>query len=526
MIGVLLDGRYRITGRIGAGGMGTVWEAEDERLGRNVAVKTLTGLPGEYSKELQERFQREARLAAGLSSRHVVTIHDYGRTQVDHRVVLYLVMERLRGRPMSEIVADDGPLPLHDIARWGRDICQALQAAHRAGVVHRDLKPSNVLIDEDGSAVVLDFGIARFLGDATELTRLTRTGAAIGTPAYMSPEQALGADDIDKRTDMYSLGCLLYELLTGRPPFANGLAHVVLRMHIEDPPTPPSAHRPDLPAAWDRLLLNLLAKRPHDRIPDASIVRDRLAALPSPETTTRHATAARTPQPTRKVTTLQTPRSTAAQTTILILAPAAGLALPLLWRQTPILDQVFGPYFRIFGKFNLIAFTLLMTLTLIAVLLPAALKARPTSGNGRISLAVFYSFTLGFEISALVEALSHRFTVDVPFFGDAPYLPGALRMMLTLAVPAAITLSIKAILAPRERYPADPGPLATTAKLADWCIGGLAFGATAWVDAWWDWLDSDPVDIIANYAFLTTVVIGYALTTSLLTRRWSISPRQ
>lgn len=281
MEGTLLAGRYRIGARIGSGGMGTVWHATDERLRRPVAVKTLNaqaGLGYEAERVSAERFEREAMAAARLNSPHIVTVHDSGTEELPTGTVLFLVMEELPGRSLDRLL-NGKRTDLAQVKAWVRDICRALQVAHKAGIVHRDLKPANVMFNEDGRAVVLDFGLARFTG-TTDLTTLTASGGMMGTPAYMSPEQARGDRALDARSDLYSLGCVLYVLLTGSTPFPASAWHVVLRKHLDEPPTPPSAHRPGLGPEWDALVLDLLAKDPDLRPADARTVADRIGTLP------------------------------------------------------------------------------------------------------------------------------------------------------------------------------------------------------------------------------------------------------
>lgn len=281
MEGTLLAGRYRIGARIGSGGMGTVWHATDERLRRPVAVKTLNaqaGLGDEAERVSAERFEREAMAAARLNSPHIVTVHDSGTEELPTGTVLFLVMEELPGRSLDRLL-NGTTTDLAQVKAWVRDICRALQVAHKAGIVHRDLKPANVMFNEDGRAVVLDFGLARFTG-TTDLTTLTASGGMMGTPAYMSPEQARGDRTLDARSDLYSLGCVLYVLLTGSTPFPASAWHVVLRKHLDEPPTPPSAHRPGLGPEWDALVLDLLAKDPDLRPADARTVADRIGTLP------------------------------------------------------------------------------------------------------------------------------------------------------------------------------------------------------------------------------------------------------
>ncbi|WP_406440478.1 protein kinase [Streptomyces sp. NBC_01613] len=286
----LLDGRYRLADRIGSGGMGEVWRAYDEHLHRDVAVKLLTGIGAGHDPSVAARFVREARAAARLSSPYIVTVHELGtaRTAGDAEVP-YLVMELLTGRPLDRVIRDDGRPALADTARWTDQMCRALSTAHAADVVHRDMKPANVLVTggdrdepEDRTAKVLDFGIARILDGTGSSTTLTVTGSIVGTPAYMSPEQARGDGPVDRRTDLYSLGCILYELVTGRPPFEAPLWHVLLRKHMDEPPLRPSRLRPELTPEWDELILALLAKEPGDRPGSATEVRGMLGTLTGP----------------------------------------------------------------------------------------------------------------------------------------------------------------------------------------------------------------------------------------------------
>ncbi|MGW2588728.1 serine/threonine-protein kinase [Streptomyces sp. NPDC001515] len=277
---MLLDERYRLKEPVGSGGMGRVWLAEDERIGRTVAVKVL-GQPDEATAV--SRFTREARVVGGLSSPHIVTLHDFGEARVADERVLYLVMEHLRGRDLGAVLEKrkPDPVPVSDVLDWAVAICAGLQTAHRADVVHRDIKPANVLLTSEGTIKILDFGIARMLSTAGPLTRtdLTATGFVIGTPLYMSPEQILTPDTIDSRSDLYSLGCLLHTLLTGEPPFT-GTGTAVLAQHLRNTPRPPSERRAELSAydGLDALVLRLLAKEPDERPADAAEVSALLKA--------------------------------------------------------------------------------------------------------------------------------------------------------------------------------------------------------------------------------------------------------
>lgn len=244
-------------------------------------MKTLTGFVESETSELARRFRREIQVASLLRDPHIVEAHDSGEAFVDGRPLLYLVMEEIPGEPLNRLLDARTP-SLAEITRWGDGICAALSVMHRAGIVHRDLKPANVMIGPDGHATVLDFGIARLEGEGLDLSTLTRSGHLVGTFAYMSPEQAIGATALDGRSDLYALGCLLYAALVGRPPFSEGPWHRLLRQHVDEAPLPPGALRDGLPAAWDTLVLDLLAKAPGDRPPSAAAVRERIAALPLP----------------------------------------------------------------------------------------------------------------------------------------------------------------------------------------------------------------------------------------------------
>ncbi|MFE8948905.1 tetratricopeptide repeat protein [Streptomyces sp. NPDC007856] len=262
----LVQGRYRLLDLIGRGGMGEVWRARDESLGRLVAVKCLKPL-GPYHDPslvavLRERFRREARVAAGLSHRGVTVVHDFGESDG----VPFLVMELLEGRDLSRLLQDNKghPLPVEDVRDIATQVAAALAYTHQQGVIHRDLKPANVVRLTDGTVKICDFGIARLGHDVGFTARLTGTGVALGTPHYMSPEQ-IGGDAVDQRSDLYSLGCVLYEIATGAPPFDLEDAWAILIGHRDTPPRPPREHRPDLPGHLERIILDLLAKRPEER---------------------------------------------------------------------------------------------------------------------------------------------------------------------------------------------------------------------------------------------------------------------
>ncbi|MFC8895865.1 serine/threonine-protein kinase [Streptomyces cinereoruber] len=273
MHGVKLDGRYRLESILGTGGMGQVWRAFDERVGRPVAVKLLTG--ADPASANVERFAAEARAAGNLSSPHIVTIHDFGRTGPDQGRAPFLVMELIEGQSLEEVIFQGALPPVQDALDWTLQVCTGLAAAHRAGLVHRDIKPANAMLLSGGAVKILDFGIAKHL---YEDLALTGTGHAIGTAAYMAPEQARGDRNIGPAVDLYAVGCLLYTLLTGQPPFT-GAPLAVLHQHLTQQPEAPSSLRPSIPAMVDEVVLHLLAKETADRPADAAHVIDAIETL-------------------------------------------------------------------------------------------------------------------------------------------------------------------------------------------------------------------------------------------------------
>ncbi len=266
----VLAGRYRLDDVIGRGGMSTVYRATDLSLDRVVAVKVALDPLVEQSAVYLARFTREAQATAALSDPAVVTVYDAGADGPTR----YIVMEYVRGQSLAELMQERErePLEPQSAAQIGEQVARALSAAHAADIVHRDIKPGNIMIADDGSVKVLDFGIARALDGQT----LTRTATVLGTSAYMSPEQALG-NPADSRSDVYSLGCVLYEMLTGEPPFAGDTSPAVLHQHVRVAPKPARERNPAVPAALDALVMQMLAKAPDDRPQTAAEVRDRLA---------------------------------------------------------------------------------------------------------------------------------------------------------------------------------------------------------------------------------------------------------
>jgi serine/threonine-protein kinase len=272
--GVLIADRYRLVGMLGRGGMGEVWHATDAVLDRPVAVKLMHQGSAEAT---DARFQQEAKTAARLNHPNVVGVYDFGADQ-DR---LYLVMELLSGRSLAVELAERGRLSVQRVTAVGAQVAAGLAAAHRMGVVHRDIKPANLLVAADGTMKIGDFGIARFTGRETQ--SLTATGQAVGTGSYMAPEQAQGRL-AGPAADMYALGCVLYELLVGCPPFLADTATAVLHQHVEAVPTSAHRHRPDLPASLDALILALLDKDPDQR-PTAQQAVDMLTVDTAPTRT-------------------------------------------------------------------------------------------------------------------------------------------------------------------------------------------------------------------------------------------------
>ncbi len=257
LVAALID-RYRLDREIGRGGMATVYLGEDLRHHRQVAIKVLRE---DLSAALGgKRFLREINIAAGLTHPNIVPVYDSG----DAGGVLYYVMPYVAGESLAARLDRDGALAVPEAARLLREIADALARAHRAGVVHRDIKPANILL-ADGHALVMDFGVARAMSDVAQDTTLTQTGMAIGTPAYMSPEQAGAEPHVDARADIYALGVVAYEMLTGRPPFHGTTTQQLLMAHVTAVPDDITIHRPSVPPALAAVVMQSLAKFPADR---------------------------------------------------------------------------------------------------------------------------------------------------------------------------------------------------------------------------------------------------------------------
>ncbi|MEU0434805.1 protein kinase [Streptomyces sp. NPDC006290] len=267
--GLVGDGRYRLTHRLGRGGMAEVFAAEDVRLGRTVAVKLLRSDLAEDPVS-KARFTREAQSVAGLNHHAVVAVYDSGEDVVGHGVVPYIVMEIVEGHTIRDLLINaEAPGPEQALIIVS-GVLEALAYSHQHGIVHRDIKPANVIITETGAVKVMDFGIARALHGAQ--STMTQTGMVMGTPQYLSPEQALGKA-VDHRSDLYATGCLLYELLALRPPFTGETPLSVVYQHVQDIPVPPSEVAAGAPPELDGLVMRALAKDPDDRFQTAEEMR-------------------------------------------------------------------------------------------------------------------------------------------------------------------------------------------------------------------------------------------------------------
>lgn len=271
MIGTTV-GKYRIVGVLGRGGMGTVYKAVDETLGREVAVKVLNA--DLLAPDRVARFKAEAVTLARLSHPHIAHVYELASSGES----LLMVMECIQGETLEQLVARHGPLPIDRAVRIVAQVLDGLQHAHRAGIVHRDLKPANLMVTASGDVKVMDFGIARVQG----ATRLTGEGYMLGTPAYMAPEQVRG-DEVDARTDLYAMGVVLYQLVTGRLPFEADTTVAMIQKQLNEPPTPARQHRSDLPPWLDDVLARALAKSPAERFQSSEDLRLALLRYQHPD---------------------------------------------------------------------------------------------------------------------------------------------------------------------------------------------------------------------------------------------------
>jgi eukaryotic-like serine/threonine-protein kinase len=265
----VLNGRYEIDSVLGQGGMAKVFRGTDQVLGRTVAIKVLSP---QFADDAQfvARFRREAQAAAALNQPNIVGVFDTG-SQGD---VHFIVMEYVEGRTLRDVIRAEGPLLPERAAEIADAVARALETAHEAGMVHRDIKPGNIMLTSDGEVKVMDFGIARTSTGDT----LTQTAAVLGTASYLSPEQAQG-HPVDARSDLYSLGCVLYEMTTGRPPFSGDSPVAIAYKHVKDDPVAPSRINPDVPSDLEAVILKSMAKNPANRYQTAAEMRQDLGRL-------------------------------------------------------------------------------------------------------------------------------------------------------------------------------------------------------------------------------------------------------
>src|SRR5204863_5006280 len=266
---------YRVERELGGGGMSRVFVAEETRLGRRVVIKVL---PPDLALEMRmDRFNREIQLSASLQHPHIVPLLAAGGADD----ILYYTMPLVEGEALRTRLSRDGELPVRDAVRILKDVADALAYAHARGVVHRDIKPDNVLLSGH-HAVVADFGVAKAVSQAKTESGLTSVGVALGTPAYMAPEQAAGDPNIDARADIYAFGAMAYEMLTGRSPFAGMAPHQMLAAHVTEPVTPITNRRAAIPSALAELVMACLAKNPADRPQRADEILQVLDGIATP----------------------------------------------------------------------------------------------------------------------------------------------------------------------------------------------------------------------------------------------------
>ena len=292
----VLSANYELETEVGRGGMGVVYCARDKRLKREIAIKIL---PPELSfrADIRQRFLREAETAAQLNHPNIVPIY----TVEERDNLVYFVMAYIKGDNLGQRLQQHGPIPPVEVRRILREVGDALAYAHHRNVIHRDIKPDNIIIDEEtGRAMVTDFGIARALTDSGD-SRLTATGMAIGTPAYMSPEQSAGDRAIDGRSDLYSLGVVGYQMLCGQPPFVANNTPSMLVKHLSEKPVPVDERWPDLPPDLARAVMICLEKDPNDRFPSAAAFSAALDGGSMPTLATRASTAPTVPPPRREI---------------------------------------------------------------------------------------------------------------------------------------------------------------------------------------------------------------------------------
>ncbi|MCJ1678615.1 protein kinase [Streptomyces sp. APSN-46.1] len=279
--GSLAGGRYQLRDLLGEGGMASVYLAYDSALDRQVAIKTLHSELGREAS-FRERFRREAQAVAKLSHTNIVSVFDTGEGELDGALMPYIVMEYVEGKPLGSVLQADitqyGAMPADKALKVTADVLAALETSHEMGLVHRDIKPGNVMMTKRGVVKVMDFGIARAMQSG--VTSMTQTGMVVGTPQYLSPEQALGRG-VDARSDLYSVGIMLFQLLTGRLPFEADSPLAIAYAHVQEEPVTPSSINRSVSPAMDALVARALKKNPNERFPTAAAMRDEVARVMS-----------------------------------------------------------------------------------------------------------------------------------------------------------------------------------------------------------------------------------------------------
>lgn len=277
--GSVAGGRYQLRDLLGEGGMASVYLAYDSALDRQVAIKTLhTELGREQS--FRERFRREAQAVAKLQHTNIVSVFDTGEDELGGALMPYIVMEYVEGQPLGSVLQSDiqqyGAMPAEKALKVTADVLAALETSHEMGLVHRDIKPGNVMMTKRGVVKVMDFGIARAMQSG--VTSMTQTGMVVGTPQYLSPEQALGRG-VDARSDLYSVGIMLFQLLTGRIPFDADSPLAIAYAHVQEEPAAPSSINRSITPAMDALVARALKKNPNERFPSAAAMQDEIARV-------------------------------------------------------------------------------------------------------------------------------------------------------------------------------------------------------------------------------------------------------
>jgi serine/threonine-protein kinase len=269
--GTVFAGRYEIKGVLGIGGMGVVYRAWDTELGELVAIKALRMDAAQSEPAALERFKQEIRLARKITHRNVVRTHDIGEVEG----LYFITMEFVEGQSLKHLIQNQGSLPVNVALTVGKQLCRALEVAHEQGVIHRDIKPQNLIVEPSGTLKVMDFGIARL---AKRSQGMTQAGMAIGTPEYMAPEQLLGGE-VDFRADLYATGAVLFESLTGRPPFVADSPITLVAKQLEEAPPSPRGLNAAVPVALEKLILRALSKNPAERPQSAALLFEELDAV-------------------------------------------------------------------------------------------------------------------------------------------------------------------------------------------------------------------------------------------------------